>query len=77
MFVCLISAMTIWKFLMVVQMHHLCWEVQLGAHIVVILCHQAISLQATISALIFSLIKLSLKLASNWNIMQQVRIHTK
>ena len=60
-----------WQFMMVVQIHHPCWEI----HIVVIPCHQAKSLQATTSSFIFILILLSLEMDSNWNTMQQVRIH--
>ena len=60
--------------MMVIQQHQKCWEMN---HIVGILCQVAKSLQATISSFIFNLIGLTLKLVSNWNIMQQVRIHTK
>ena len=43
----------------------------------VIPCHLAKSLQATTSSFIFILMLKSLELDSNWNIMQQVRSHTK
>ena len=59
--------------MMVVQIHHPCWEI----HIVVIPCHLAKSLQATTSSFIFILMLKSLELDSNWNMMQQVRSHTK
>jgi hypothetical protein len=56
--------------MMVVQIHHLSWEI-----IVVIPSHLAKSLQATTSSFIFILMIMALKLDSNWNTMQQVRIH--
>ena len=56
---------------MVIQIYHPIW-----IHIVGIHCHQAKSLQATISSFIFNLIIYSLELDSNWNTMQQVRIPT-
>ena len=43
----------------------------------VIPCRQAKSLQATISSFIFILILEKLELDSNWNTIQQVRIHAK
>ena len=68
----LILVLIHWLFMMVIQIHHPCWEI----HIVVIPCHPAESLQVTISSFIFILILISLELASNWNTMQQVRIPT-
>ena len=59
--------------MMGIQLHPPCWEI----HIVVIPCHLAKSLQATNSSFVFNLIIGALELDSNWNIMQQVRIHKK
>ena len=59
--------------MMVIQTHHPCLEI----HIVVIPCRQAEHLQATNSSFIFILIIDILELDSNWNTMQQVRMHTK
>ena len=59
--------------MMAIQIHHPCWEIL----IVVIPCHLAESLQATISSFIFNLIIFTLGLDSNWNTMQQVRIQAK
>jgi hypothetical protein len=59
--------------MMVVQIHHQYWEI----HIVVIPCHLTKPRQATTSLFIFILIMLALALDLNWNMMQQVRIHTK
>ena len=67
------SAMIHWLFLMVIQIHHPCWEI----NIVVIPCRLAKHLQATISFFIFNLVEVTLELDSNWNTMQKVRIHTE
>ena len=56
---------------MVVQILHPCWEF----HIAVIPCHLAKYLQATSYSFVFILVIFILELDSNWNIMQQVRIH--
>ena len=56
-----------------IQIHHPCWEI----HIVVIPCRLAKHLQATNSSFIFILILYLLALDSNWNTLQQVRVHTK
>ena len=58
--------------MMVIQSHHQYWEI----HFVVILCHLIKSLQVTTSSFVFFLMILKMKLDSNLNIMQQVRIHT-
>ena len=68
-----ITGMIHWQFMTVIQIHHPCWEI----HIVVIPYHLAKSLQATTSPFIFILIIMALELDSNWNTMQQVRIHKK
>ena len=56
--------------MMVFQVHHPCWE-----GIVVIRCHLAKSLRATISSYTFILIIMALALDSNWNTMQQVQFY--
>ena len=64
------SVMIHCPYIMVVQMHHSCWEI----HIVVISCHLAKSLQATNYSFIFIRMDITLELDSNWNTMKQVRI---
>ena len=68
----LISGMIHWKFMMEIQIHHPCWEIILG-----IPCRLATHLQTTNSSFIFILIINILELDSNWNTLQQVRIHTQ
>ena len=66
------TGMIHWKFMTEIQIHRPCWEI----HIVGIPYHLAKHLQATNSSFIFILILLVLELDSNWNTLQQVRIHT-